>query len=71
MALREIGIVKWYDHAGGSGYIARKGGEDIYVHYSALRCDPDDCELREGDAVEFTLDDGNNGLQAQDVIVLK
>ncbi len=71
MALREIGIVKWYDHAEGSGYIARKGGEDIYIHYSALRCDSEDCALREGDAVEFTLSDGSNGPQARDVIVLK
>jgi CspA family cold shock protein len=71
MNKREIGIVKWYDEEEGYGFIARKGGEDIYVHYSAILCDYSDCILKEGDAVEFTVIEGKNGLQAQDVVVIE
>jgi CspA family cold shock protein len=69
--VREIGIVKWYDSEEGSGYIGRKKGDDVYVHYSALRCEAcSKCELNEGDAVEFALSEGSHGLQAQDVVIL-
>ncbi|RJQ50881.1 MAG: cold-shock protein [Nitrospiraceae bacterium] len=71
MPKREIGIVRWYDGAGGYGFIARKHGEDVYVHYSAVCCDGDDCALEEGDPVEFTVIEGENGPQAQEVVVKK
>ncbi|MBI4683324.1 MAG: cold shock domain-containing protein [Nitrospirae bacterium] len=69
--MREIGIVKWYDSAEGSGYIVRKKGEDVYVQCSAVICGSDKCELKEGDAVEFTVFDGSNGPQAKNVKILK
>jgi CspA family cold shock protein len=71
MPRREIGIIKWYDNDEGCGYIARKKGEDVYVHYSAVLCASGDCVLKEGDAVEFTVLQGNNGPQAQDVVILR
>ncbi|MEW6602591.1 MAG: cold shock domain-containing protein [Nitrospirota bacterium] len=64
--MREIGIVKWYDTAEGSGYIARKKGEDVYVHHSAVQVGP----LREGAAVEFTLVEDDDGFRAKDVVIL-
>ncbi len=71
MAGREIGIVKWYDKVEGYGFIARKQGEDIYVHYSAIICEDGNCLLNEGDPVEFTIVQSKNGPQAQDVVILK
>lgn len=71
MAKREIGIVRWYEAAEGCGYIARKRGEDIYVHYSAILCDGSDCVLEEGEPVEFTVIECKDGPQAQGVVRLK
>jgi CspA family cold shock protein len=71
MTKREVGIVRWYDSGEGYGFIARRHGEDIYVHYSAIQCDDGDCTLEEGDPVEFTLVEGKNGPQAQEVTVKK
>ena len=69
MPKREIGIVRWYDEVEGYGFIARKQGEEIYVHYSAIVCDESKCFLEEGDPVEFTVIEGKDGLQAQDVVL--
>ncbi len=71
VAVREIGIVKWYDQGEGYGFIARKQGEDVYVHYSAIICSDGNCILKEGDPVEFSMADNKNGPQAQDVVILK
>ncbi|RJQ13339.1 MAG: cold-shock protein [Nitrospiraceae bacterium] len=71
MAKREIGIVKWYDNSEGFGFIARRHGEDIYVHYSAILCEGSDCTPVEGDPVEFTVVEGGNGPEAQEVVVLR
>lgn len=71
MPKREVGIVRWYDDIEGYGFIARKQGEEIYVHYSAILCDEGRCSLEEGDPVEFTVIEGKDGLQAQEVAVLK
>ncbi len=71
MPKREIGIVKWYDSVEGYGFIARKHGEDIYVHYTAIQCDEGDCVLEEGNPVEFTVVEGKGCQQAQKVVVKK
>ena len=69
--MREIGIVTWYDSCGGSGYIARKKGEDVYVHQSAVRSGTVGCYLREGVAVEFTLIEDSEGSRAHDVVLIR
>lgn len=69
--MREIGIIKWYDSSEGSGYIARKKGEDVYVHHSAVRCGSAACSLREGVAVEFTVLEDGDGPKAHDVVILR
>lgn len=71
MAMREIGIVKWFDSSEGSGYIARKKGEDVYVNHSAVRFGPGACSLKEGAAVEFTVVEDSDGIRAHDVVVLR
>ena len=71
MSGREVGVVKWYDAAEGYGYIARKGKDDLYVHYSSILCDGSDCAISEGESVSFSVVQGSRGLQAQDVVIIK
>lgn len=66
----ETGIVKWFDPEKGYGYIERDQGGEVFVHYSALRCEEGDCSLEEGNKVKFTVISAPKGLQAQDVIVM-
>ena len=63
------GTVKWFNGSKGFGFIEREGGEDVFVHYSAIS---GDCfrNLNEGDRVEFIVTQGQKGPQAQDVVVM-
>ncbi len=67
MAERETGTVKWFNTTKGYGFIVRDQGEDIFVHYSAIR-GSGYRSLEEGQRVEFTVTQGDKGPQAQDVI---
>jgi len=70
MSERINGTVKWFNGGKGYGFIAREGGEDVFVHYSSI--DGDGYRnLEEGDRVEFTVEQGARGLQAQQVVVLR
>ncbi len=60
------GTVKWFNAAKGYGFIARDGGKDVFVHYSAIEMDGYRT-LTEGDKVEFTIEDGAKGPQAVNV----
>ncbi len=64
---RESGTVKWFNTTKGYGFIVRDQGEDIFVHYSAIR-GSGYRSLEEGQRVEFTVTQGDKGPQAQDVI---
>ena len=64
---REKGKVKWFNNSKGYGFIARNEGEDIFVHYSAIKIDGYKT-LKEGQDVEFTVSTGEKGLQAEDVV---
>ena len=66
MAERESGTVKWFNDSKGYGFIARDQGEDVFVHFSAIRGDGHRT-LNEGQRVEFTVTQGQKGLQAEDV----
>lgn len=66
---RETGTVKWFNNNKGFGFITRDGGSDIFVHFSAIRGEGFR-SLEEQQRVEFTVGEGEKGLQAQDVIVL-
>ena len=66
MANRESGTVKWFDNAKGYGFIQRPQGEDVFVHYRAIRGEGYRT-LQEGQQVQFNIVQGQKGLQAEDV----
>ena len=66
MANRENGTVKWFDNAKGYGFIQRPDGEDVFVHYRAIRGEGYRT-LQEGQPVQFNIVKGQKGLQAEDV----
>jgi cold shock protein len=69
MADRETGTVKWFNSTKGYGFIAREKGEDVFVHYNQIKGEGYRT-LEEGQKVEFTVAQGNKGLQAQDVMLV-
>jgi CspA family cold shock protein len=69
MSERVTGTVKWFNGAKGYGFIEREEGEDVFVHYSAIR-GQGFRNLEEGQSVEFNVEPGRKGLQATDVTVL-
>ena len=60
------GTVKWFNDAKGYGFITQEGGEDVFVHYSAIQAQGFK-SLAEGDRVEFEVTRGPKGLQAANV----
>jgi len=61
------GKVKWFNDAKGYGFIELlEGGEDVFVHYSAIQMDGYKT-LAEGMDVEFELEQGDKGLHALNV----
>ncbi|MCD6495343.1 cold-shock protein [Candidatus Bipolaricaulota bacterium] len=69
MADREIGTVKWFNDSKGYGFIEREQGEDIFVHFRAIRGEGYRT-LEDGQKVEFTVVSSDKGPQAQDVAVV-
>ena len=63
------GTVKWFNTTKGYGFIGRDSGEDVFVHFSAIKMDGYR-RLKEGDQVEFSVEEGPKGLQAADVVPL-
>jgi CspA family cold shock protein len=66
---RITGTVKWFNSAKGYGFISRDGGDDVFVHYSAIQTEGFR-KLDEGQRVEFSIEDTAKGPQATSVIVL-
>ena len=60
------GRVKWFNDAKGFGFITQDGGEDVFVHFSAVVAQGFK-SLTEGDQVEFEVTRGPKGLQATNV----
>lgn len=63
---RETGTVKWFNDAKGYGFISRDVGEDVFVHFSAIE-GGGFRSLREGQRVEFAVEQTPKGLQATHV----
>jgi len=69
MSDRITGSVKWFNGDKGFGFIAREGGADVFVHFSAIQGNGFR-NLQEGQKVEFTVERGPKGPQAANVTVL-
>jgi CspA family cold shock protein len=69
MSQRIQGTVKWFNATKGYGFIAQEGGDDVFVHYSAIKTSGY-ATLNEGQRVELTVEKGPKGLQASDVVAL-
>ena len=63
---RITGTVKWFNDAKGYGFLAREGGPDVFVHFSAIQSSGFK-SLAEGEQVEFEIVQGDKGPQAADV----
>jgi len=69
MSTRITGTVKWFNGTKGYGFISREGGEDVFVHFSAIQADGFK-NLNEGQKVEFTVEKGAKGPQASNVVII-
>lgn len=71
MAERVKGHIKWFDHRKRYGFIRRDGGRgDVFVHMNEFRSAADVHWVRDGDAVEFGVEQTPKGPSAVDVVVL-
>ena len=63
------GTVKWFNAEKGYGFIAVDGGNDLFVHYTAIEMEGYR-SLEDGQRVEFELGQGPKGPQAEQVRVV-
>ncbi|HRW35918.1 MAG: cold-shock protein [Thermotogota bacterium] len=64
------GTVKWFNTQKGYGFITKEDGEDVFVHYSAIKTEGFK-NLEEGQKVEFEVQEGSKGPQAAEVSVVE
>ena len=69
MSEKEQGTVKWFNGSKGYGFIERASGGDVFVHFNAIVGDGYK-NLEEGQRVEFSVTQGEKGLQAENVVAL-
>jgi CspA family cold shock protein len=66
MSERNTGTVKWFNDQKGFGFLEQEGGDDVFVHHSAIVSEGFRT-LTEGDKVEFSIEQGQKGLAAVNV----
>jgi len=69
MAERVTGTVKWFNDSKGFGFITHEGGDDVFVHHSAIQSEGFR-SLAEGAQVEFEIVQGQKGPAAENVTAL-
>lgn len=63
------GKVKWFNAEKGFGFIEHEGGDDVFVHFSAIQMNGYK-SLEEGQTVEFNITKGERGPQAENVVLV-
>lgn len=63
------GTVKWFNESKGFGFIAQDGGQDVFVHHSAIQA-KGFRTLQEGERVRFDVVEGKKGPAAENVVVI-
>jgi CspA family cold shock protein len=63
------GTVKWFNAEKGFGFITTEEGNDVFAHYSQIQKDGFKT-LEEGQAVEFSVVEGQKGLQAEEIVII-
>lgn len=64
-----VGKVKWFNSEKGYGFIEMEGGDDVFVHFSAIQSEGFK-SLDEGQEVSFEVEEGQRGPQATNVVKL-
>lgn len=64
------GVVRWFNNAKGYGFLGTDNGPDVFVHYSAIQAEGYK-GLKEGEAVEFDVIQGDKGPQADQVVLVQ
>ena len=65
----KTGVVKWFDSKKGFGFISVDGGDDVFVHFTAIQGEGSKTR-DEGAQVEFEIEEGPKGPQASNVVKL-
>ena len=68
MSTRMAGTVKWFNNAKGYGFISREGGEDVFVHFTAVQAEGVR-KLDQGQQVEFSIEETPKGPQAANITI--
>jgi len=69
MSEKVSGTVKWFNESKGFGFIEQQSGPDVFAHFSAITGSGFKT-LAEGQKVEFTVTQGQKGLQAEDIVAV-
>ncbi|GAB3040689.1 cold-shock protein [Acinetobacter apis] len=65
----QTGVVKWFNDTKGFGFIQTQDGQDLFAHFKNIKSDGFK-SLAEGQHVEFTVAQGQKGLQAENIVPL-
>lgn len=63
------GTVKWFNESKGFGFIEQESGPDVFAHFSAISGSGFKT-LAEGQAVQFTVTQGQKGPQAENIVAI-